>query len=166
MRRGSSCLAWLILFLFALTVAYADEIHADHVVIVKSSHTMTLYTDGKILREYKVALGRGPAEPKQKAGDHKTPEGHYVIDSRNARSKFHLALHISYPNAHDMTVAAQLHTAAGGMIEIHGLPNNFAWIGSQHRWIDWTDGCTAVTNPEIEEIWKLVPDGTPVDIHP
>jgi murein L,D-transpeptidase YafK len=127
---------------------------------------MTLYRGDKVLAKYKVALGRGPKGPKERQGDHKTPEGQYFIDSKNAHSRFQLALHISYPNARDRSRAALERVNPGGDVEIHGLPSAFAFFGSFQSFIDWTDGCIAVSDAEIEEIWKLVPVGTKVEILP
>ncbi len=137
---------------------------ADRIVIHKSERTMTLHRDGKVLKTYKVALSTVPIGAKEREGDHKVPEGLYMVDAKNAHSKFHLALHISYPNAADRERARKLGVKPGGNIEIHGLGSNFGWVGSLHREVDWTDGCIAVTNSEIEEIWPLVPVGTPVEI--
>ena len=138
--------------------------HADLVVIEKSAHRMTLYSRGRILRRYVVSLGRGGLEPKTRQGDGLTPEGHYEIDRRNARSAFYRALHISYPSAMDRKAAAARGVSPGGDIMIHGLRNHTGWIGGWQRLIDWTDGCIAVTDGEIDEVWRVVPDGTPVEI--
>ena len=127
---------------------------------------MILLRDGKPLKTYKVALSSVPVGPKRREGDHKVPEGFYVVDAKNPHSQFHLALHISYPNAVDRERARKLGVKPGGNIEIHGLGNKFAWAGSLHRQIDWTDGCIAVTNSEIDEVWPLVSVGTPVEIRP
>ncbi len=158
------------LLVAALPAARARKVpvteKADLVVIVKSARTMTLYRGGKILRSYNVALSRDPTGPKERAGDHKVPEGDYVIDSKNAHSRFHLALHVSYPNAGDRERARKFGVSPGGNIEIHGLERPFAWIGGLQRQVNWTDGCIAVTNSEIEEIWRLVPVGTHVEIRP
>jgi murein L,D-transpeptidase YafK len=126
---------------------------------------MVLISNGEVLRSYRVALGRANGA-KERQGDHKTPEGQYVIDEKNAQSRFHLALHISYPNAADRKRAKGAGTDPGGAIMIHGVMKQFAWLGPLQHEIDWTDGCIAVTNREIEEIWKLVPVGTPVEIEP
>jgi murein L,D-transpeptidase YafK len=139
---------------------------ADRVVIVKSQRTLTLLRQGKVLKIYKVALGGEPRGPKTRQGDNKTPEGLYTIDSRNPHSQFHLALHISYPNAADRVRAKERGVDPGGAIMIHGLPRGFAALGPLHRQTDWTEGCVAVTNAEIEEIWSLVPLGTTVEIKP
>jgi murein L,D-transpeptidase YafK len=127
---------------------------------------MTLMDHDKVLKTYRVALGGVPVGAKQKQGDHKTPEGEYIIDAKNSRSQFHLSLHISYPNASDRERARRLGVNPGGDIMIHGLPPAYASLGPLHRQWDWTEGCIAVTDSEIEEIWDLVPVGTRVEIRP
>jgi murein L,D-transpeptidase YafK len=139
---------------------------ADHIVIVKSERTMILLRQGQVLKTFKVALGGEPVGAKAQRGDQRTPEGLYTIDSRNAHSQFHLALHISYPNTADRERAKRLGVNPGGEIMIHGLPPAYAWLGPLHRRHDWTWGCVAVTDPEIEEIWNMVPNGTKVEIKP
>ncbi len=139
---------------------------ADRIVIEKSSRTMTLMNGARAVRVYKVALGRNPVGAKTIAGDHKTPEGDYIIDGKKNNSKFHQALHLSYPNQSDRERAARAGARPGGDVEIHGIENGLGWIGGWHRRIDWTDGCIAVTDTEIEEIWKMVPVGAPVEIKP
>ena len=139
---------------------------ADKIVIVKSAHTMSLISGSRVLRTYKVALGRDPVGPKTRAGDHKTPEGDYVIDAKKSQSKFHLALHISYPNGADRERALRDNVDPGSDVEIHGLENGLGWIGGLQRHFDWTDGCIAVTDHEMDEIWKAVSVGTPVEIRP
>lgn len=139
---------------------------ADRVVVVKSAHALTLYSGEQILKSYKVALGRGPSGPKDHQGDHKTPEGQYILDQKNAKSRFHLALHVSYPNAADRQRAQKEGLDPGGAIMVHGVPRGLGWLGSLQHTIDWTDGCIAVSNSEIEEIWRLVPIGTPIEIKP
>ena len=139
---------------------------ADSILILKKDHLLELLCKGKVIRTYKVALGRGGLAPKTREGDALTPEGHYMIDSRNAASAYHRALHVSYPNAEDRARAAKLGVPPGGAIMIHGLPGYAHWLGSKHRLYDWTLGCVAVTDAEIDEIWDLVPTGTPVEIRP
>jgi murein L,D-transpeptidase YafK len=139
---------------------------ADAILILKKDHLLELLRNGKVIRTYKVALGTGGLAPKEREGDGRTPEGHYIIDSRNAASHYHKALHISYPNAEDRKRAAKLGVSPGGAVMIHGLPNGMEQIGAAHRLYDWTLGCVAVTDEEIDEIWNLVPDGTPVEIRP
>ncbi len=136
----------------------------DRVVVVKSAHTMTLYAANRPLKTYKVALGRGAGDAKQHKRDHETPEGHYLIDSRNPNSRFHLALHVSYPNADDRARAKSLGQPTGGAIMIHGVESKFRWLGGLQHDVDWTDGCIAVTDKEMDEIWKAVPIGTPIEI--
>jgi len=142
------------------------KLKADQVVVLKSMRTLTLMSHGEVLRKYKVALGGSPAGAKQQQGDHRTPEGHYILDRRNPKSRFYKSIHISYPNGKDTREAAKRGVSPGGDIMIHGLPNGFGWLGATHRERDWTDGCIAVTNSEMDEIWDLVPDGTPIEIKP
>lgn len=137
---------------------------ADSILILKKDHVMELLSGGKVIRTYKVALGQGGLRPKQREGDCRTPEGHYVIDAKYEHSAYHKALHVSYPKAEDRMRAAKLGLPPGGAIMIHGLPNGKGWVGARHRLFDWTLGCIAVTNEEIDDVWKLVPVGTPVDI--
>jgi murein L,D-transpeptidase YafK len=141
-------------------------LHADHVVVLKRERTLELLTQGKVIKKYKIALGGDPVGAKTRKGDHKTPEGVYVLDFRNRYSRFYKAIHISYPNEHDRAVALQEGVSPGGDVFVHGLPNGFGAIGSAHRLRDWTDGCIAVTNEEIDEIWKAVPDGIQIEIRP
>jgi murein L,D-transpeptidase YafK len=139
---------------------------ADHVIVLKQERTLQLINHGKIFKSYKVALGGEPVGAKAQQGDHRTPEGIYVLDRRNARSKFYKSIHISYPSADDRSHANKLHVSPGGDVFVHGLPNGYGWVGKEHRLKDWTDGCVAVTNEEMDEIWRLVPDGTPIEIKP
>lgn len=139
---------------------------ADRIVIEKAARILSLYHEGQVLKTYKIALGPNAKGHKEREGDGRTPEGKYVIDSRKADSSFHRALHVSYPNQQDRMRARRLGVSPGGAIMIHGLPNGMGSIGKTHLLRDWTQGCIAVTNEEIEEIWRLVPNGTPVEIRP
>lgn len=139
---------------------------ADSILILKKDHLLELLAGGKVIRTFNVALGRGGLAPKEREGDARTPEGHFVIDSRNAASHYHKALHVSYPNAEDRERTAKLGVSPGGAIMIHGLPNGMGWLGPTHRLYDWTLGCAAATDEEIDEIWDLIPLGTPVEIRP
>jgi murein L,D-transpeptidase YafK len=167
-KSGAVGLALLLLLVSSLCWSQEKASHPspkiDRIVVVKSARTLTLMSDGKVLKTYKVALSREPVGAKERAGDHKVPEGEYVVDSKVPHSRFHLGLHISYPNAADRERARKIGVKPGGNIEIHGLDSKYAWVGSLQRYVDWTDGCIAVTNPEIEEIYKLVAVGTPVEI--
>ena len=139
---------------------------ADKILIEKKERRLTLISKGKVLKTYKIALGGNPNGPKERQGDNKTPEGTYLIDSRNMDSRYHLSLHISYPNEKDKKRAKQLGVSPGGDIMIHGIKNGFSWVGDLHTEVDWTKGCIAVTDEEIEEIDKLAPNGTIVEIRP
>jgi murein L,D-transpeptidase YafK len=139
---------------------------ADKVLVEKSARHLTLFRGGKALRVYRVALGTHPIGPKEREGDGKTPEGRYVIDGKILNSGFHRALHVSYPNAADRARATSLGVSPGGDIMIHGLKNGLGWLGPLHRLSDWTQGCIAVTNAEIEQIWAMVAEGTTVEIVP
>ncbi len=141
-------------------------LHADRVVVLKKERTLQLLHQGKVIKAYNIALGGEPIGPKSQQGDHKTPEGTYVLDSRNAHSQFYKSIHISYPNAQDRASARRKGVSPGGDVFVHGLPNHYGWIGASHRLKDWTDGCVAVTNQEIDEIWQAVPDGTRIEIRP
>jgi murein L,D-transpeptidase YafK len=136
-----------------------DRIYAD-----KSDHWMAVYRGGRIIREFRVALGRGGLKPKFRAGDGRVPEGLYAISAHNPDSAYHLSLRISYPSTDDILQARERGVNPGGDIMIHGLPNGPEWIGSRHRSVDWTEGCIAVTNAEMDWLYRAVADGTPVEI--
>ncbi|MAB15071.1 L,D-transpeptidase family protein [Parvibaculum sp.] len=137
---------------------------ADRILIDKSEHSLSLFSGGRSLRVYRISLGTGGIAPKTREGDRLTPDGRYKIASRNPDSAYHLSLRISYPDASDVARANAAGISPGSDIMIHGLRNGLGWFGRLHRLVDWTAGCIAVTNPEIEEIWRVVPDGTPVEI--
>lgn len=143
-------------------------VQADYVLVEKAARRMTLWRDRQVLRQYEIRLGLNPVGHKQHEGDKRTPEGLYSINGRNPDSRFHLSLGISYPERWDVIMAAQRGLDPGGAIVIHGLPDGVdpARALSIHRAGDWTDGCIALTNGEIEEVWSLVPDGTPIEILP
>jgi len=136
------------------------------ILIEKNERRLTLISKDKALKSYKIALGGNPNGPKERKGDGKTPEGTYMIDSRNRDSRYHLSLHISYPNEKDKKRAKELGLSPGGNIMIHGLKNGFSWVGDSHAEVDWTEGCIAVTDEEIDEIAQSVPNGTIVEIKP
>ena len=139
---------------------------ADKVLIEKKERRLTLLSKGEVIKTYKIALGGNPVGPKERQGDNKTPEGSYIIDSRNRDSGYHLSLHISYPNEKDKMRAKELGVSPGGDIMIHGIKNGLSWVGAFHAEVDWTKGCIAVTDEEMEEIDKLVPNDTIVEIRP
>ena len=172
---SSQTVRWLLLLVIAAIVgalAYAHfpehdlaaDARADRVVVLKSERKLILMNGDRQLKEYRIALGRNPVGPKTQEGDGRTPEGHYVIDYRKADSSFHRALHISYPSPDDAAQAGARGLNPGGLIMVHGIRNGLGVVGRLHRIADWTNGCIAVTNAEIEEIWRTVPDGTPIEI--
>jgi lipoprotein-anchoring transpeptidase ErfK/SrfK len=139
---------------------------ADRILVEKKARRLTLFRNNAPIKTYDIALGRQPEGPKRFQGDNKTPEGRYRIASRKKNSDFHRALRISYPNPEDAALAAKQKRSAGGDIMIHGLPKGMGSLGPFHRLRDWTAGCIAVTNTEIEELWRAIPDGTPIEIRP
>lgn len=143
---------------------YVAPARADFVLVDKSDRTLTLMKGGVALKTYSgLQFGAAPQGHKHFEGDERTPEGRYTIDTRNPRSAYHLSLRISYPNARDRAYAASRGRDPGGDIFIHGQPNGLA-AGRVPG--DWTDGCIAVSNAEIEELWQAVADGTPIEIQP
>lgn len=139
---------------------------ADSLVLIKSRRELVVYYRGEPVRLYYVALGRSPIGDKERIGDNRTPEGLFFIQGRNPNSRYHLSLRISYPDALHRARAARLGVEPGGDIMIHGLPDEQAAFGPAHRDYDWTNGCIAVTNKEIEELWRVIRDGTPIQIKP
>ncbi|MHB1459621.1 MAG: L,D-transpeptidase family protein [Armatimonadota bacterium] len=138
----------------------------DEILVQKSRRRLIAMRDGKQIKVYRISLGSNPVGHKTQEGDGKTPEGRYTIDYRNPKSKYHLALHISYPNKADKAQAKNRRVSPGGDIMIHGLPNGLGEIGGFQRYADWTQGCIAVTDEEIDELWRAVPNGTPIEIRP
>jgi len=144
----------------------SQKVPADKILIEKKERLLMLLSKGTVVKTYKISLGGNPNGPKERKGDNKTPEGTYVVDSRNMDSRYHLSLHISYPNEKDKRRAKKLGVSPGGNIMIHGIKNGFSWVGDYHTEVDWTKGCIAVTDEEIEEIARLAPNGTIVEIRP
>jgi murein L,D-transpeptidase YafK len=170
-RRKILCFASFLVFAWmsvcvASRIAAQDATKVDRIVVEKSRRTLKLMDGTKTLKTYKVALGGQPVGAKDRQGDHKTPEGTYSVDAKNPNSQFYKALHISYPNQTDRANARKLGVSPGGDVEIHGLGARWGWLGDKHRLTDWTDGCIALTNEEIDEIYPLVKVGTTVEIRP
>lgn len=138
----------------------------DQIVVDKRAHRMRLLRHGVVVKTYQVALGRGGMGNKSRQGDNRVPEGAYRIAGRNPHSAFHLSLHIGYPTQEQARAAAAVGIDPGGDVMIHGLRRGLGWLGPWQSRIDWTRGCIAVTDGEIEEIWAMVPDGTPILIRP
>jgi murein L,D-transpeptidase YafK len=139
---------------------------ADRLIVIKGERRLYLVRDGVLLDSYRVALGRQPKGTKIYQGDGRTPEGSYRITAFNAASQFHRSLRVSYPNDHDRALSQALGQAAVGDIGIHGLAPGLRNYGAEHWRFNWTNGCIAVTDQEIEEIWQRVEIGTPVEIRP
>ena len=142
------------------------HIIADSIVVEKGKRTLTLYQTGIPVRAYRIALGGQPVGDKVKRGDGRTPEGLYYVDYKNGQSKYHLALHISYPDAAHLQQAKKLGVSPGGDIMVHGLPPGYKSVGAAQADQYWTEGCIAVTDVEIDEIFMAVPKGVPIQIKP
>lgn len=142
-----------------------NRLHADRVVVLKKERIPELLSQGHVIKTYKVALGGNPIGPKMRQGDHKTPEGLYALDFRNAHSQSYRSIHISYPSAHDRAEARKRGVSPGGDVFVHGLPNSLR-LGGPVASREGLDGCIALTNPEIDQIWQSVTDGTPIEIRP
>ena len=156
--------SWISLLALTLSAsATAQDGAVDLVRVDKSDRTLTLYAQGHAVRTYTgIQLGDEPVGPKHFQGDERTPEGRYTLDYGNPHSAYHLSLHISYPDAQDRTYARARGRSPGGDIFIHGQPNGYEARPEG----DWTDGCIALSDTEIEEVWNLVGDGTPIEIVP
>lgn len=138
----------------------------DKLVVKKSERRLEAYSKGELLKTYTVSLGKQPLGDKQYEGDNRTPEGRYTINDKNPHSGYYKNLGVSYPNTADRREARQLGKPVGGDIKIHGLPNQLPYIGKWHRLWDWTAGCMALTNDEMEELYQAVPVGTVIEILP
>ena len=139
---------------------------ADRIVVAKGERRLYLIAGGRVTHSYRIALGSRPRGTKLYQGDGRTPEGTYAISAFNANSRFYRSLRVSYPNAHDLALAHALGQSAGGDIMVHGLAPERRSFGAQHWRFDWTNGCIAVTDEEIDEIWQRVEIGTPIEIRP
>lgn len=154
-----------LIALFASTMsARADVI--DLVRVDKSDRRLELLSGDKVVRSYATALGANPVGHKIREGDEHTPEGRYVLDWRNPSSGYYRSIHVSYPNADDVAAAKRVGVDPGGMIMIHGQPNGYGWWSWLVQMFDWTNGCIAVSDEEMAEIWQMVKNGTPIEINP
>lgn len=165
---------WLFAF---LCLSFASLLHAnanpipvgqsiDKVLVIKSERRLHLMSRGESLKSYRVSLGKRPDGPKQREGDQRTPEGFYWIDWRKASDKYNLAMHISYPNARDLARASAEGVRPGNMIMLHGTPLDEEYPEWFFQTLDWTEGCIALTNDDMREVWSLVKDGTLIEIRP
>jgi len=158
--------AAVALFLACAVVSARAEPTVDLVRVDKSDRRLELLADGIVLRAYPIALGGSPVGHKSRVGDERTPEGRYLLDWRNPGSAYHRSIHISYPNAVDQAAAASRGVDPGGMIMIHGQPNGFGWWSWILQLVDWTDGCIALADADMDEVWGMVQNGTPIEISP
>ena len=172
---SKSKIIWLTISLISLglTVYYfypeeklSADIQIDKLVVYKSKRQLLAYSNGQLVKTYKISLGRQPIGDKEFEGDKKTPEGIYSINNKNPNSGYHKNLGISYPNKDDIENAKRLGKSAGGAVKIHGLKNKISFISKFHRWFDWTLGCIAVTDEEIDELYNAVKIGTQIEINP
>ena len=164
MTSNNSALFFLfVLFYVPVSLAQAT---VDLVRVVKSERKLMLISEGKVIREFKIVLGGDPKGHKQQKGDQRTPEGSYTLDYKKSDSAYYKAIHISYPNADDIAAARQRGVDPGGQIMIHGQKNGFGWLYFLSQFIDWTNGCIAVKNSEMDELWQKVPEGTKIEILP
>jgi murein L,D-transpeptidase YafK len=155
----------VVFFFFISNIALGTE-YADFVLVKKSKHKLYLMKSGKIIKSFHIALGGNPKGAKQKQGDEKTPEGRYILDYKNAHSHYYKSIHISYPNASDRKRAKKMGVSPGGDIMIHGQKNGWEWLSFLSQRFNWTKGCIAVSNKDMDIIWKLVKVGTPIEIRP
>jgi len=159
--------ALLLAFLFSNAITSAADFPvADRVVIDKSDRELHLLKDGDVFRTFRIALGIRPIGDKLKEGDFKTPEGHYLLDTRNPNSEYFLSIHVSYPNESDRRQAAAQGVPPGGAIMIHGQPNEPSRSEAYYKTQDWTNGCIAVSNSDMIDIWLMTASNTPIEIRP
>lgn len=155
-----------IFFVFFSASCFSAEQNVDYVLVKKSEAKLYLLAQGSIVKSYRVAFGADPVGHKLKEGDQKTPEGKYILDYKKADSSFYKAIHISYPNKKDKQAARKAGVSPGGFIMIHGQKNGYGWLSWLVQNFNWTDGCIALSNDEMEELWQLVKTGTPIEIQP
>lgn len=156
----------IIALLFLVTFASVNAQAIDQVRVLKSERKLQLLAAGVVQKEFQIALGGSPIGHKLREGDEKTPEGHYVLDYKKADSAFYKAIHISYPNAEDIARAKKAGASPGGQIMIHGQKNGFGWLSGAAQQFDWTNGCVALSNADMEKVWKAVSPGTPIELRP
>ena len=159
-------LPWFYCGIGAASELSPQHPQADRIVVVKSERKLQLYREGEILRSFDIALGLVPEGPKRRSGDFKTPEGAYFVEWKNPESDYFMALKVSYPNAQDLAVADAAGVNPGGLIMIHGQPNNGRYSALRSQGMDWTDGCIAVSNSDMVDIWLMTTEGIPIEIRP
>jgi murein L,D-transpeptidase YafK len=156
---------WLIWLSLVAPLAYAAPA-ADKVVVDKAAHRLSLFQAGKLLASFPIALGFAPVGHKTQQGDGRTPEGQYRLTAKNAASRYYKSIRISYPNQADRAAAQRRGVNPGGDVMIHGQPNGYAWAAAATQQRDWTLGCIALTNADMDQVWSLVAAGTAIEIKP
>ncbi|WP_299005556.1 L,D-transpeptidase family protein [uncultured Shewanella sp.] len=158
--------AFIVFLLTPLTAHAHSSTKADLVVVTKSQLALSVFKEGKLLKKFNIALGSNPVGPKRKRGDKRTPEGRYTLDYKKEDSAYYRAIHISYPNEYDLRYSKANGVDPGGQIMIHGQDPNSSIPVDKRQKFNWTDGCIALTNKDIDELWQLLDEGTPIVIHP
>lgn len=157
---------FILIFLLTISfISYSDD-KIDIIIIKKSERKLFAIKDDLIVKEFDIALGKNPIGHKKIEGDKKTPEGYYFVDGKNSKSKFFLSLHISYPNFHDKKIASKNKVDPGKHIAIHGLPSIFLLSQYLYNSPDWTDGCIALSNSDMKDLWDITNEGTQILIRP
>jgi murein L,D-transpeptidase YafK len=156
----------LVVYYFYPEQKIPTNIKIDSLVVYKSKRELMAYSNGQLIKTYKISLGKNPIGDKEFEGDKKTPEGVYFINNKNPNSGYYKNLGISYPNKQDIEDSKKLGKPTGGDVKIHGLRNGFGFISKLQRWYDWTAGCIALTNQEVEELYNAVGIGTKIEIKP
>ena len=156
----------LIFFVLYYTNAAQSNEKADLVVVIKSEYKLYLIREGRLFASFPVVFGPNPKGHKQQQGDNRTPEGDYVLDYKNPNSKYYKSIHISYPNAEDRANARKRGVSPGGDIMIHGQPNGWGKFSLVTQLFNWTNGCIALSNSDMDAVWDAVDTGTPIQIRP
>lgn len=155
------------LCLATLTAPSAVAIEkAESVLVVKKDRRLYLLREGEAYASFSATFGTNPKGHKQQEGDGRTPEGKYVLDYKNENSGYHLSIHVSYPDANDKAAAKKLGVSPGGNIMIHGQKAGWGWLGSFSRFVNWTDGCIALSDKDMSTVWEAIEPGTPIEIRP
>lgn len=165
MKLFSKCIVFTLLFFLSTTSGVSSQ-KADKVLVVKSERRLYLINNGETFARYKVTFGGKPKGHKQAQGDQKTPEGHYVLGYKNANSNYYKSIHISYPNKKDRENSKRLGVSPGGDIMIHGQLNGWEWAAPIVQLFSWTDGCIALSNKNMDQVWSAIDPGTPIEIRP
>lgn len=165
-KMTSAIITFVLVIFCSISNAAKPPEKADLVVVEKSKHLLSIYKAGKLLATYHAAFGGNPTGTKQKEGDKRTPEGRYILDYRLENNAYHKAFHISYPNAKNIENAKKLGVPPGSAIMVHGQKSGFEWASPVVQRFNWTRGCVALANDDIDQMWAMVDSGTPIEIKP